>query len=121
MQNLGPNFFSSLTSTGIRHFNAKWYPKSLSNGDQVNRQWMLYSQSKDIPFCFACLLFLTDKKSKFANLTVGFSNWIHLHLRIPEHENSVEHRKCYSLWKGLERKLTEEKTLDCDKQNGHQR
>ena len=81
---------------GIRHFNAKWYPKSLSNGDQVDRQWMLYSKSKDSPFCFPCLLFLTDKKSKFANLTVGFSNWIHLHLRIPEHENSVENRKCYS-------------------------
>ncbi|XP_050510736.1 zinc finger MYM-type protein 5-like isoform X2 [Diabrotica virgifera virgifera] len=45
-----------------RRFSQKWVYKTLPNGENVKRQWLLYSQSKDVLFCFPCLLFSKDDK-----------------------------------------------------------
>ncbi|XP_065658447.1 uncharacterized protein LOC136082958 [Hydra vulgaris] len=45
-----------------------------------------------------------------------FCDWKKQNPRIPEHENSNEHQRCYSDWKNLEKNLKEGKTLDSDLQ-----
>lgn len=104
------------TDSGNRHFNKIWFDKILSNGEKVNRQWMMYSTSKDSLFCFPCLLFskVKLKQNCFADLSKGFCKWAHLNPRVADHENSFEHRKCYLAWKDLEKRLKEGKTIDDD-------
>ncbi|XP_065653038.1 zinc finger MYM-type protein 5-like [Hydra vulgaris] len=76
------------TSSENRHFSSSWFEKNLPNGEKVNRQWLLYSASKNSLFCFPCILFSNTKTSKFADTSKGFSEWKQLNPRIPEHENS---------------------------------
>lgn len=97
-----------------RSFSYKWFFKTLPDGEQVKRSWLIYSKLKNVIFCFPCLLFSEDHKSNFANLTNGFNNWRHLCPRLPNHENSPGHRKCYVAWKEMERRLKEGKTIDSD-------
>ena len=107
----------SSSTTIVRHFNKTWFEKLLPNGEKVNRQWLLYSASKDKIFCFACILFSKSRVSSFADLEKGMCDWKKLNPRVPEHENSSDHRQCYQLWKEMENKLKKEKTID----NGLQR
>lgn len=58
--------------------------------------------------CLACTLFATTpKRSKLANR--GFSPaqfaWKMLYNKLPEHENSGEHRKSYCQWKSLQQSI----------------
>ena len=108
------------TSSENRHFSSSWFGKNLSNGEKVNRQWLLYSASKNSLFCFPCILFSNTKTSKFADTSKGFSEWKQLNPRIPEHENSCEHRKCFTSWKEMEKNLREGRSLDKDIQNAIQ-
>jgi len=108
------------TDSGNRRFNKTWFDKILPNGEKVNRQWMMYSSSNDALFCFPCILFSTVKQSSFADLSKGFCDWVHLSPRVPDHENSLEHRKYYIAWKDLEKPLREGKTTDYDIQKALQ-
>ncbi|XP_065664745.1 zinc finger MYM-type protein 5-like [Hydra vulgaris] len=108
------------TSSENRHFSSSWFEKNLPNGEKVNRQWLLYSASKNSLFCFPCILFSNTKTSKFADTSKGFSEWKQLNPRVPEHENSCEHRKCFTSWKEMEKNLREGKSLDKDIQNAIQ-
>ena len=45
---------------------------------------------------------------------------MHLSPRVSDHENSLEHRKCYIAWKDLEKRLSEGKTIDDDIQKAIQ-
>lgn len=45
------------TNESGRHFSDTHYIKTLVNGEQQDRRWLLYSQSKDAVYCFACRLF----------------------------------------------------------------
>ena len=110
------NYLASSTTVG-RQFNKKWFEKVLSNGEKVNRQWMLYSSTKEKLFCFCCILFSTTKSSHFSDLEKGVCDWKKLNPRVPEHENSYEHRQCYKLWKDMENKMKKGNTID----NGLQR
>ncbi|GLV37934.1 hypothetical protein CBL_06364 [Carabus blaptoides fortunei] len=101
-------------STDTRSFSYKGFFKTLSNGEQVKRSWLIYIKSKNTLFCFRSLLFSEDHHSNFANLTKGFNNWRHLCLRLRNHENSPGHRKCYVAWKDMERRLKEGKTINTD-------
>lgn len=96
-----------------RHFDGKWFFKYLPNGENVRRQWLVYSVSKDALFCFPCLLFKKKnhkRKSPFCD--DGFTDWQHLNPRISEHELSDFHRKCYVDWKEFEKRLKDGKTID---------
>lgn len=95
-----------------RRFNFKWFYKKLPNGEDVKRQWMIYSCSKNAIFCFPCILFSKDKNSTFSNPLDGFYDWKHLNPFIPTHENSVQHRKCFMEWKETEKRLKDGKTID---------
>ena len=100
----------------MRHFSSKWYEKIHPNGEKFVRTWLQYSNKKDSLFCFYCSLFSTTKTNNFSEISKGFCDWKKLNPRIPEHENSNEHQRCYSDWKTLEKKLKEGKTLDSDLQ-----
>ncbi|XP_065654764.1 uncharacterized protein LOC136081380 [Hydra vulgaris] len=67
-------------------------------------------------FCFCCLLFSTTKTNNFSEISKGFCDWKKLNPRIPEHENSNQHQRCYSDWKTLEKNLKEGKTQGSDLQ-----
>lgn len=70
-------------------------------GETVQRQWLLYSQSKDTLFCFPCLLFLfKDDKSAFSDVEKGFSDRKHLNPTLHNREVSTSHLQ--ALWR-LER------------------
>ncbi|XP_065671898.1 zinc finger MYM-type protein 5-like [Hydra vulgaris] len=105
------------TSSENRYFS--WFEKNLPNGEKVNRQWLLYSASKNSLFCFPCILFSNTKTSKFADTSKGFSEWKQLNPRIPEHKNSCEHRNCFTSWKEMEKNL-KGRSLDKDIQNAIQ-
>ena len=77
---------------------------------------MAAATKKNLYFVFAVLLLLTTKTNNFSEISKGFCDWKKLNPRIPEHENSNEHQRCYSDWKTLEKKLKEGKTLDSDLQ-----
>lgn len=109
---LNVNHYFPINEDG-RHFESKWFFKSLPNGEKVRRQWLLYSISKNALFCFPCLLFKKQnyhRKSSFCD--TGFYDWQHLNPRIFEHESSDLHRKCYIDWKEFERRLHDGKTID---------
>ena len=61
------------------------------NGEQIRREWLVYSPSTGLIFCFACKLFDNGKnKSQFSN--EGFCDWKHGSFRITQHESSSGHR-----------------------------
>lgn len=97
-------------SDGGRHLDAKWFYKTLTNGERVKRQWVIYSQSKDVLFCFPCLLFGKSRKSSpFSDIYKGFQDWKHLNPLVQTHENCSIHRLCYMEWKDLQKRLRKEK------------
>lgn len=62
------NFDNTIRKCG--EFNRKLprdiFKRKLLNGEIKDRQWLLYSTSKNAPFCFYCLLF-SNKKTQFSS------------------------------------------------------
>lgn len=81
-----------------RHFSNKWFFKKLTNGEQVQRQWLMYSVSKNKLFCFPCILFCTTNCA----FVSGFGDWQHSNPRLPDHEFSLLHKQNCIKWKELE-------------------
>lgn len=85
-----------------RHFDKKWFVKTMSNGEQVLRNWLIYCKRKDALFCFPCIIF---GKNQNVWTTAGFRDWQHLNPMLPRHENSLYHKKSYVEWKTFESKI----------------
>lgn len=85
-----------------RHFSNKWFFRKLTNGEQVRRQWLMYSVSKNKLFCFPCILFCTTNCA----FVSGFDDWQHLNPRLPDHEINLLHKQNCIKWKELEKKIT---------------
>lgn len=100
-----------------RHFHEKWLFRTLPNGEEVRRPWLLYSKQKNVLFCFSCVLFSTEKNQYFSSISLGFNNWKKLNPKISEHEKSTSHRECVFKWKEFEKRLLGGKTIDCTLQN----
>lgn len=99
-QNDGKDFSKSERkyNTQSRHLTKAMFLKPLANGEIINRNWLVYSESTGKVFCGPCKLF--NGKTTFANQ--GFNDWKHFHM-IAEHENSLEHRECVSKYCTRER------------------
>lgn len=95
-----------------RHFSKKWFYKKLTNGEQVQRQWLMYSVSNNKLFCFPCVLF----SSQDCAFVSGFNDWPHLNPRLPDHENNLQHKQNYIKWKEFEKIILDNKTIDCEVQ-----
>ncbi len=106
----GPQFCQNMTAdfsgseqqykNQKRRFSKSLFNRRLVNGENVRRDWLLYSPSKGAVYCFVCRLFGgndNNAHSKFGS-TDGFNDWKHANDRIVEHEGSESHRKCMLVW-----------------------
>ena len=104
-----PNLSNSLRDG--RKLTKEWFYKKLSNEQKVYRSWLSYSKSKNALFCIPCKLFsysFSEQKVQnhsFLAKDEGFTQWKKLSNKIPEHENSLNHKKCFCSWKTLESSL----------------
>lgn len=98
-----------------RHFSSSLFTRKLSNGESIDRRWLVYSTSADRIFCFCCKLFANFSKfsctaNKFS--TDGFCNWNHTSRLIKEHEVSCRHIEAHQKWVEMEVRLNSGQTLD---------
>uniref|UniRef100_A0ACD5YHS3 Uncharacterized protein n=2 Tax=Avena sativa TaxID=4498 RepID=A0ACD5YHS3_AVESA len=94
-----------------RRFSAKLYTRNLPNGEECDRDWLVYSKELDRIFCFCCKIFGKGRgKGQLAN--EGFSDWIHLTIRLKEHEIGAEHVRNMATWYDLRLRLQKNETID---------
>nr|XP_004206907.1 52 kDa repressor of the inhibitor of the protein kinase-like [Hydra vulgaris] len=89
----------------------------MKNGEYVPRDWLVWSKVKQSIFCFPCRLFSklpTASRSRLTTIS-GYCfqrNWKKLHDKIPEHQNSSNHKYCYIKWRLLEKSIDSNFTVD---------
>ena len=64
------------------------------NGEQIKREWLMYSPTSGNVYCFPCVLFLDACKRNQTQFCDGFSDWKNAAQRIQMHENSEMHQTC---------------------------
>nr|TKW38747.1 hypothetical protein SEVIR_1G136300v2 [Setaria viridis] len=95
----------------FRRFSALFYTRILSNGEHCDRDWLVYSKELDRVFCFGCKLFTKGhRKGQLAN--GGFNDWIHLGIRLKEHEISPNHVLSMTTCYELHSRLQKDQTID---------
>jgi hypothetical protein len=94
----------------LRRFSARFYTRILSNGEECDRDWLVYSKELDRVYCFSCKVFAKGhRKGQLAN--DGFNDWTHLSERLKEHETSVDHVINMTTWYELRNRLQKEQTI----------
>jgi hypothetical protein len=93
-----------------RRFSASAY-RVLPNGETCDREWLVYSKELDKIFCFCCKLL---RKGLVRGLLAneGFNDWIHLSIRLQQHETSREHVTNMITWYDLRMRLQNKQTID---------
>jgi len=94
-----------------RCFSKAYCFRSMSNGEKVQRDWLLYSKSTNKVYCFACKLF-GGARAVDTRFVVGYNNWQCLSKTLQHHETSGDHINAYLLWKELASRLRLGKTID---------
>nr|XP_027201635.1 zinc finger MYM-type protein 1-like [Dermatophagoides pteronyssinus] len=92
-----------------RSFSDKHFTRTLKNGLQQERRWLLYSKEKDSVFCFSCRLFCPNDSALCSD---GFNDWTHLSERLHTHENSKGHFNSMFQLIELEKHLKSGTTID---------
>ena len=64
------------------------------NGEQIKREWLMYSPISGNVYCFPWVLFFDACKANQTQFCDGFSDWKNAAQRIQMHENSEMHRTC---------------------------
>ncbi|KAB0803518.1 hypothetical protein PPYR_00488 [Photinus pyralis] len=105
--------FPKSGSAGSGRFSNNYYSRKLANGECVNRDWLIYSKSKDAVFCFCCKLF---SKMPMKLINEGYSDWKHLSNTLSRHEKSTQHIESYKKWIDLEKRLLNLTTIDSKEQ-----
>jgi hypothetical protein len=94
-----------------RRFSALCYTRFLSNGEEHDRDWLVYSKDLNRVFCFACKLFTKgQRKGQLAN--EGCNDWTHIMNRLKEHETSAYHVLNMTNWYELRSRLEKHQTID---------
>lgn len=94
-----------------RHFSTKYYERKMSNGEVIDRRWLVYSKSTNSIFCFCCKLFHVGEETRLSN-SKGYDNWQKIIGKLSEHESSAAHKSCHSSWIDLENRLQRSQTID---------
>lgn len=84
-----PNDNDYPSDGNARHFSNLHFYRILSNGERLRRQWLLYSNSKNLLFCFCCKLFSTETN----RFITGYNDWRNVGTSIAKHERSTKHKK----------------------------
>ncbi|XP_074296904.1 uncharacterized protein LOC141627564 [Silene latifolia] len=98
-------------NSGNRYFSSKFYTRFMPNGEKWDREWLVYSKDLDKVFCFCCKLF-RKSQGRGELVSSGFNDWIHLGVRLKEHETSVEHVRNMTIWYELRLRLGKNKVID---------
>ncbi|XP_026819360.1 zinc finger MYM-type protein 1-like [Rhopalosiphum maidis] len=93
------NFDNTIRKCG--EFNRKLpydiFKRKLLNGEIKDREWLLYSTSKNALFCFYCLLF-SNKKTQFSSTDSGFTDWKKYFEKVEQHEKNLTHNESIRIW-----------------------
>lgn len=107
-QNFDAEFRSSPTG---RHFSTYHLRRELTNGTNVERDWIVYSPSKQSIFCFACRLFGDHNRTENEIYgKIGFNDWKNSARSIKLHEHSKNHQDNYLAFR---RRVKQLNTIDC--------
>ena len=83
----------------------KWfYYKTLKNGDEILRSWLLYSNSHSGLYSFCCKLF-QSKNDNSPFVFKPFVNFCYLNPCMSSQENSKVHKQCFDEWNELALRL----------------
>lgn len=95
-----------------RSMNKSWFKRTLANGEEVTRSWLVYSPSKKSAFCICCLLFSRSNHQSQSSLEQesGFNQW-KAPERMTTHELSKNHRECFTQWIVMERNFAENRGI----------
>lgn len=76
-----------------RNFSHSMIFRKLVSGEQIKREWLMYSPSTGNVYCFPCALFGETHKGR-TQFSDGFSDWKNASQRMKMHECSATHRAC---------------------------
>ncbi|KAG2601085.1 hypothetical protein PVAP13_5KG568714 [Panicum virgatum] len=95
-----------------RHFSYAYYSRDLTNGESVDRKWLVYCKHGDKVYCFCCKLLSNKSKSFLAS--DGVRDWQRLSRKLREHESSVEHMTNMNTWNEVRLRLSKNRTINDD-------
>lgn len=104
------NFNFPIERNSGRRFTVANYKTKLPNGEEIAREWLVYSISKNAIFCFFCKLFSNDNVSLTG--TEGYSDWKNMSTFLRHHEKSPSHIKASLSYRELFQRLQLGKTID---------
>lgn len=93
-----------------RKFTDNYYYRNLPNGENIKREWLVYSSSKDSVYCFCCKIL--GKSTSTLSTMNGFSDWQHLSLTLKRHETSAYHSENMKSWVQLNNMLKNKTTVN---------
>lgn len=96
-----------------RRFTSKNYKRSLNNGELVLRHWLVYSETKNVIFCFCCKIFNMGASNLSKD---GYNNWKHVGDVLKSHETSKNHLESNKSWFELSQRLKLSQTIDTEAQ-----
>lgn len=100
----------SATKEGFRKLNKSNFERIMANKESVPREWLIYSPSKGVVFCFTCRLFPSSESSQSALTKRGYDDWKNVEATLEGHEKSEEHKK--STFNYIQRKSPRNR-VDC--------
>ncbi|PNT72528.1 hypothetical protein BRADI_2g45541v3 [Brachypodium distachyon] len=94
-----------------RRFSALSYSRVLPNGEKCDIEWLVYRKELNRVCCFCCKLL---RKGHVKGLLVneGFNDWMHLNVRLKEHETSREHVTNMAAWYECRLRFQNNQTID---------
>ncbi|KAK9744657.1 hypothetical protein QE152_g7578 [Popillia japonica] len=92
-----------------RRFSEYHYNQILVNSEKLDRRWMIYSQTRDVVYCFPCRIFRLEN-TKIGS-SEGVRDWKHLG-GLKSHESSRQHKDCMLKWINIENGLKNCSTID---------
>nr|XP_022911220.1 zinc finger MYM-type protein 1-like [Onthophagus taurus]XP_022911221.1 zinc finger MYM-type protein 1-like [Onthophagus taurus]XP_022911222.1 zinc finger MYM-type protein 1-like [Onthophagus taurus]XP_022911223.1 zinc finger MYM-type protein 1-like [Onthophagus taurus] len=96
-----------------RRFTTVHFNRQMCNGEKIPRKWLVYSPSNNTVVCFCCKLFKKKQKSAYTSLCrEGSNDWKNMSTILSSHERNVNHIDNCQVWRELEVRLRENKTID---------
>ncbi|KAG2579201.1 hypothetical protein PVAP13_6NG248203 [Panicum virgatum] len=93
-----------------RHFSYAYYSRYLTNGESVDRKWLVYCKHADKVYCFCCKFFESNKSKSFL-ASDGVRGWQRLSRKLKEHDSSVEHLTNLNTWNEVRLRLSKNQTI----------